>query len=162
MGGIGSGNWLRMDGKTTVEQSLAVAVGEFHDRLTPGMGGTFLWTWGSGAESSISYLVTGNAERPIVELRYRWDRDDVSIPIRMQTTPTQFDGRRWWFTCPLAANGAACNRRVGKLYLPPGSRYFGCRSCHRLTYRSCQASHYERRSFGSIEGTERLLEWLNT
>jgi hypothetical protein len=29
-------------------------------------------------------------------------------------------------------------RRVGKLYLPPGERYFGCRCCHRLTYRSVQ------------------------
>jgi hypothetical protein len=27
---------------------------------------------------------------------------------------------------------------VGKLYLPPGARYFGCRRCHELTYRSCQ------------------------
>jgi hypothetical protein len=24
------------------------------------------------------------------------------------------------------------------LYLPPGGRYFGCRLCHRLTYRSVQ------------------------
>ena len=27
---------------------------------------------------------------------------------------------------------------MGKLYLPPGARYFGCRRCHELTYRSCQ------------------------
>ena len=27
---------------------------------------------------------------------------------------------------------------MAKLYLPPGSRYFGCRRCHRLTYTSCQ------------------------
>jgi hypothetical protein len=31
--------------------------------------------------------------------------------------------------------------RVGKLYLPLGSRYFGCRHCHELTYASCQESH---------------------
>jgi hypothetical protein len=29
---------------------------------------------------------------------------------------------------------------VGKLYLPGGGRYFGCRRCYRLTYRSCQES----------------------
>jgi hypothetical protein len=27
---------------------------------------------------------------------------------------------------------------VGKLYLPPPARYFGCRHCHDLTYTSCQ------------------------
>ena len=31
-----------------------------------------------------------------------------------------------------------CNRRVAKLYLPPGGRYFGCRLCHGLTYKSAQ------------------------
>ena len=29
---------------------------------------------------------------------------------------------------------------MGKLYLPPGGRYFGCRHCHDLTYRSRQES----------------------
>jgi hypothetical protein len=39
----------------------------------------------------------------------------------------------------------AAGRRVGKLYLPPGARYFGCRLCYDLTYTSCQESHkYDR------------------
>jgi len=29
---------------------------------------------------------------------------------------------------------------VGKLYLPPGGKYFGCRHCYNLTYKSCQES----------------------
>ena len=37
--------------------------------------------------------------------------------------------------------GRSCGRRVGKLYLPPGGRYYGCRYCHELTYTSCQESH---------------------
>ena len=41
----------------------------------------------------------------------------------------------------LLAGGGPCGRRVGKLYLPPGGRYYGCRHCHRLTYSSCQDSH---------------------
>ena len=32
-------------------------------------------------------------------------------------------------------------RRAGKLYLPSVARYFGCRRCYDLTYRSCQESH---------------------
>ena len=63
-------------------------------------------TWGDG---------------PTITLHYRWrDSEDVRIPVRLQTTPTQFGGERWWFTCPLIVNGVACNRRAGKLYLPPG------------------------------------------
>jgi hypothetical protein len=36
------------------------------------------------------------------------------------------------------ADDVPCDRRVAKLYLPPGGRYFGCRECYRLTYRSAQ------------------------
>jgi hypothetical protein len=38
----------------------------------------------------------------------------------------------------LVVSGSPCYRRVGKLYLPPGGRYFGCRHCYDLTYTSCQ------------------------
>jgi hypothetical protein len=31
-------------------------------------------------------------------------------------------------------------RRVAKLYLPPGGRYFGSRQAYGLTYTSCQES----------------------
>jgi hypothetical protein len=41
----------------------------------------------------------------------------------------------------LVVGGVPCGRRAGKLYLPPGGRYFGCRLCHGLTYTSCQESH---------------------
>jgi hypothetical protein len=63
---------------------------------------------------------------------------DVELPIRLETTPLHFGGYRWSGICPLAVNGQACNRRVDKLYLPPGGCYFGCRHCYRLTYRSVQ------------------------
>jgi hypothetical protein len=39
------------------------------------------------------------------------------------------------------ASDRPCGRRVGKLYLPPGASYFGCRHCYELTYKSCQESH---------------------
>src|SRR5262249_33440709 len=74
----------------------------------------------------------------------------VNIPARLEATPTQFGGRRWWFLCPLIARGMACNRRAGKLYLPPGAKYFGCRKCHDLTYRSCQEAHQAERLFGRL------------
>jgi hypothetical protein len=57
----------------------------------------------------------------------------VECLVPLTTTVPHFGGLRWWFRCPLAVNGHPCNRRVGKLYLPPGRRYFGCRRCHDLT-----------------------------
>lgn len=61
-----------------------------------------------------------------------------------------FGGVRWWFTCPLTLSGVRCYRRVGKLCLPPGAVYFGCRHCHHLTYRSCQESHVYDGLFSTI------------
>jgi hypothetical protein len=74
--------------------------------------------------------------------------------------PTQFGGKRWWFICPLIVHGIACNRRAGKLYLPPGARYFGCRKCHDLTYRSRQEAHQAERFIARLGfGAEVAREW---
>lgn len=152
MGGPGSGSGYRSRGtKATVEESLAVAVRDIRTRPHFGTAGTLTWTWASGGTAAVGYAVTGTDDAPTVTFHYRWrGTEDVRVPVRLQTTPTQFGGRRWWFTCPLAVNGVACNRRAGKLHLPPGGRYFGCRKCHNLTYRSCQEAHQ----------SERVCAWL--
>lgn len=49
----------------------------------------------------------------------------------LTATRPRFGGLRWWFVCPLVVKGRSCKRRVGKLYLPPHGRYFGCRHCNR-------------------------------
>ncbi len=159
MGGFGSGNWYRIEKKSTVEESLTLAMRNFRDRIHPRSSGTFTWTRTGGNKSSIGYLVTWG-ESPTITLHYRWrDSEDVQIPVHLQTTLTQFGGQRWWFTCPLIVGGVACNRRAGKLHLPPGARYFGCRKCHDLTYRSSQEAHQEERLFESIG---RMAERLGT
>ena len=70
-----------------------------------------------------------------------------SRPARDEPT---YGGRRWWFMCPLAFMAGAPPRRVAKLYLPPGGRYFGSREAYRLTYTSCQES-------GKYDGLYRRL-----
>src|SRR5437868_3576307 len=152
MGGSGSGNWYRWQTrKSTVEESLVVSMRDFRKRLYRGAAGTFTWTWASGSKSSIGYFVTWNHDAPTVTLHYRWrDSEDVRIPVLLETTPTQFGGRRWWFTCPLVVRGVHCCRRAAKLYLPPGARYFGCRRCHDLTYRSSQEAHHEERLLNHV------------
>lgn len=151
MGGFGSGNYYRRSTKSTVEGSLVLAAGYFYRRRLARCSGTLTWTWTNGDKSSVGYIADWGFGVPTITLHYRWrDCEDVRIPIRLQFTPTNFDGERCWFTCPLIVDGVACNRRAGKLYLPPGARYFGCRKCHRLTYRSCQEAHRTERLFGRL------------
>lgn len=147
MGGLGSGDWYRRGKKATVEESLTLSIGDFRGRLFPQSDGIFTWSWESGRQSRIGYSVSWDNVSPIVTLQYRWDdREDVRIPVRVQSTPTHFSGCRRWFTCPLIVDGVACNRRVAKLHLPPSSPYFGCRNCHELTYRSSQEAHQAERA----------------
>ena len=156
MGGWGSGNWHRRSKKTTVEDSLSLAVGDFRGRIYPHSTGKFSWTWAGGNTVIIGYFVVwARGGPPTLTLHYRWrDGEEIRVPIRLQTTPTNFNGERWWFTCPLIVDGVACRRRAGNVYLPPGARYFGCRKCHDLTYRSCQEAHQAERLLGSIAGME--------
>jgi hypothetical protein len=80
----------------------------------------------------------------VLSLDYRTDGKPIQLPIRLQTTRPHLGGVRWWFTCPLGIGSAPCRRRVSKLHLH--RRYFGCRHCHSLTYRSCQVAHKQERS----------------
>lgn len=57
--------------------------------------------------------------------------------VSLQTTPTNFSGWRFWFSCP------GCGSRVGCLYAPPGSNCFRCRHCWSLVY-LCSARHRNR------------------
>lgn len=152
MGGPGSGYTYRIAmRKHTVEESLTLTMRDIRKRLFAGAAGSLTWTWRNGGSSSINYFVTWNEDAPAVTLSYRWgDTEDVRVRVPLQTTPTQFGGSRWWFTCPLVVRGVACNRRAGKLYLPPGAKYFGCRVCHVLTYRSAQEAHQTERVLGRL------------
>jgi hypothetical protein len=90
-------------------------------------------------ELTLFYLNTRDAP-PWLRLRYSFTATGEALhyEVGLATTRPRFGGLRWWFVCPLAPSGNACGRRVGKLYLPPGGRYFGCRHCHDLTYTSAQ------------------------
>jgi hypothetical protein len=149
MGGSGSGSWYRWQSKkTTVEDSLSLSITNFRGRLTNGTEGTFTWKRGSEVRATINYFVTVEWDEPVITLSYRFGgREDISYRVRTEITSPNFGGQRWWFTCPLFVNGRTCFRRVGKLYLPPGGKYFGCRTCCRLTYRSSQEAHQATRAF---------------
>ncbi len=72
--------------------------------------------------------------------QHQEESQSFNYRIDLTTTPCYFGGRRYWFICPCVVENRICQRRVGKLYLPPNGKYFGCRHCYNLTYK-CQKEH---------------------
>lgn len=158
LGGYGSGrHWFTK--KDTVEDCLLLKIDKLvRDRLLDaGLHnyGALTWTKTTTGEkvSSCGYEVnTLDLSASWLRLFYKLTRtgEDVDYTIRLVTTCPHFGGFRWWFRCPLVLNGQPCQRRVGKLYLPPGGQYYGCRVCYNLTYESCQESHKFDRAFAEL------------
>lgn len=151
MGGYGSGRHNSYATRQTVEGCLTLNV----DRLVrDGMvgprwwSGTLTWTRTSTGEKTASagFRCFEDGEAHIVTLNYTvthqdGEKHEVDQRIVLQTTRMPSGGLRWWFTCPLFKNGIRCGRRVGRLHIPTGGIYFGCRHCYNLTYTSCNESH---------------------
>jgi hypothetical protein len=160
MGGRGSGNhyhWWREGKKTVVEDCQALDANRWTRdgvlRAGAQVAGSCHWTYRDGRECSIGYIMRAPpGAQPVLRLSYSWthpgtgEKEPIEYVVRLTTTRPRFGGLRWWFVCPLLVNGQGCYRRVGRLYLPPGCRYFGCRHCHALTYTSCQ-QHDKRVDF---------------
>jgi hypothetical protein len=151
MGSYRSGRWGFHTKADAVEDCWVLDLGELtrHGTFTPGYTGTLRWLRGKEEVSSLGYVVCpGSAGGLVLTLRYRITRtgESVDLPVRLETTKPHFGGVRWWGRCPLIVNEVPCRRRVLKLYLPPGARYYGCRHCYRLTYRSAQ-EHDKRVDF---------------
>jgi len=120
-----------------------------------GPGHRWTWTWWRGEgedrkEVASIGTITWGAEGRVTALQFRYtmtradgEKESLDYRVRVVATPCNYGGERYWFICPLSYEGRACERRVGKLYLPPGGRYFGCRHCYDLTYESAQ-SHDKR------------------
>jgi hypothetical protein len=159
MGGFGSGRWGWHRKKTTAEScrwfTVAVLVGD-HTPVA-GRAGKLVWKARGGDESaSVAFTFATPAT---AVLAYQWgdDRKEFTCPLDLVALPTPNGGTRYLARCPLVVDGVRCHRRVAKLYQPPRSPYFGCRSCHRITYRSRQA-HDPRVSALLHGGAGRLCE----
>ena len=114
--------------------------------------GTLQWSYeGCEPHAKISYeanLVDPNAAW--LRLTYTASGNPMDYRVQLVTTQPTYGGCRWWFLCPLARQDGGPPRRVAKLYLPPGGRYFGSREAYGLTYTSCQDS-------GKFDGLYRRL-----
>lgn len=152
MGGYGSGRWgYGHDARATVESCTQLSADQItrNRMLRPAAHGTGSITWTStrtGEQvSSVGCEVnTVDPANMWLRLHYTLTRSGERADYRvgLASARTAWAAARWFFRCPLlTGDGRPCGRRVGKLYLPPGGRYFGCRHCYRLTYTSCNESH---------------------
>jgi hypothetical protein len=134
------------DKKTTVENCFILDVTALKQAgiLRPNVHHLGSWVW--SAKTSVAYeLNTTDTASAWLRLAYNTPHGEFDYDVRLLTTSPHLGGVRWWFECPLVIDGQECNRRVGRLYLKPRGRYFGCRCCHDLTYRACQeGSRYAR------------------
>jgi hypothetical protein len=109
----------------------------------------------AGERATAAYL-----EYTITNTRTDESRE-VSYLVPVDYTDCNFGGVRPWFRCPTDAGG--CNRRVGKLYLPPGRDQYLCRECYDLGYRSSRNSGNEleraeqryRKAFAKADAEDR-------
>ena len=142
MGGVWSG--CRATRKRTVESCDRIDTGDLlrGGLLEPGptRAGSFSWRRGPKDVSAVGYRVTVSASGGSMRLTYQTGQPAAAFDyvVRLEPTPCRLGGVRWWFVCPLSADGRACCRRVRTLYW--NGRYFGCRHCHQLIYRSTQRS----------------------
>lgn len=107
-----------------------------------------LLTWlRVGSQLQVRYLLNVGDEDGTCRVLYTLvgTTESLDYRIRLTSTPCHLGGVRWWWECPLVTNRVACGRRVRKLYLR--GKYFGCRHCHGLTYKSRRESDRKVREF---------------
>ena len=150
MGGFGSGDWAdAATRKITAELCMTISVKSLKDQgfFAQNKTGAIEWLNGFGeriGHVQIQSFVSGNGYKTRLELTVRGCVTS-SQRIGLTRTACNYGGWRWWFVCPVVKDEVYCGNRVGKLYLPPGGKFFGCRQCYDLTYESCQRSHkYDR------------------
>lgn len=150
MGGTGSGRVAGMTGRGTVEESRVLDLTWMvrSGLLDPGSAGEGTITWKQPHLDRITLVMRYRCNRELQQLKVEHadaaGGPALQYPLDLTTTPLPWGGRRWWLRCGLLhhkhGNAAPCGRRVAKLYLPRGRRFFGCRHCHQLTYQSCRDS----------------------
>jgi hypothetical protein len=139
----------KWNAKEVVENCHALSAdGMTRDRVFSSPDGNRWMTWWDDAAGNeqfrIFYEVIRTENALKLRLSYGVSDDEsfvtkkIEYDINVTATVPYFGGERRWFCCPAVHQGRRCNRRVGRLYLPPGQVYFACRFCYDLTYTSAQ------------------------
>lgn len=151
MGGYGSTRWNRHAKKSVVEDCRILSIFALRREgiLEQGATSEGILAWRNAYNgkmaASFGYELNTLGHNSYLRVHYtvtRWNgrKEDFDYKVQLIQTNCNFGGARWWFTCPLSTDARECSKRVAKLYLPPSGRYFGCRHCYDLSYRSSQES----------------------
>ena len=139
MGGIGSGNRVRWDKRTTLDQVKRIDIRYLKKRgmLKAGSSGTLSWTRGGEHNGEINY----RCHDDFLQLNFRHkahgsDWQSIEQRIFFDRKPCHYGGVRQWFLCP------GCSERVGILCCDDS--LFLCRHCYQLPYASQQQSRIDR------------------
>lgn len=139
MGGPGSGRESNAGTRLTVEDCLSMPLSLLrkHGLLSARAAAHRLaWQDEQGTEvASVNVLAhMDDRGESFVRLQYRVGVNGVGRHVdqrvSLNSTMLSSGGSRAWYSCP------ACGRRAGVLHLPPGEKFFACRACHDLSYRS--------------------------
>jgi len=154
MGGIGSGNYLRGQSRSTVDDMKSLRIGTLAQNGWLNSGRTCSYSWTIGGRPYGDIRVTAAAGHVFLNYRHRdhggeWTPE--SYPVQIDTTACHFGGSRSWFLCP--ARG--CGRRVAVLY---GGTIFACRNCHRLAYPS-ESENARDRTARKADKLRDRLKW---
>ncbi len=165
MGGYGSTRWNWQNKRLAAEDCRRLPLSAIKKYLWVGWGSELTWSRNGEKIASIGYQVKGEGDSPAsVWLIYtitRPDKEkiDCKYPIDLTPTPLPWGGFRYWFICPIVG----CGRRVSVLYLAPGGKYFACRHCNRLSYRSRQEGYQDRAFYGRmanmVQGEHPWVTW---
>ena len=128
MGGYGSTRWGTHRKKTTVEECKRLPISLLIDGINYVIENDCEWrgnvSWSCEGEprGEISCLVYLENEIPKLKLQYVFTKSgkEMDYPVQLTYSTLYWGTKRWWYICPLVKTGRVCNRRVGKLYLPPG------------------------------------------
>jgi hypothetical protein len=96
-------------------------------------------TWSRGEQQAGSLLLVLQPEGVVLTYRYRvggGDWESVRQVVTLDWTPCHYGGERPWFRC------AGCRRRVAVLC--GEGKWFLCRHCYELPYRSQQETAQDR------------------
>jgi hypothetical protein len=143
MGGSGSGR--RWNKKSCVEDCLRLTVKAII-KYPAGFQGWVKWSSRGEQIGMIDFYRLGDL---LVRLSYKTHGEDMEYNVSMTTTELPWGKLRYWWTCP------HCGRRVAFIYAAGGSKYFLCRRCHNLAYRSNQEEGHERTMNRFMEMLER-------
>lgn len=130
MGGAGSGvrgsHWWRLLAKRTAEECWQISSSTWQragcfkngDGIAPAIAP-------GGLDGQLQFRLQDGGVRML-------HGSQSGYLVSTDAVPAHLGGEAIYFRCPFAI----CGRRCRKLYLPPGQAFFGCCTCHNLTWQS--------------------------